>query len=194
MSPRWRSLNAPKSTPEHTLARKRCDEQQDAVRISANADTGARSGKDAAMQQEQQLLATIVAEHLGGVTTLGCDVRSDADFAKVVEAGLPPDALSTLAKCGVSEKEITTLIINPRTLSHRRAKGQRLSVDESDRAARVARAVALAEQAFANRERPAVGSGSNSTFWAAGARLTRTQAGARLVETELARIAWGVPP
>ena len=146
--------------------------------------------------QEEQPLATVAADHLGGVATLGCEVRSDTDFAKVVEAGLPPDALSTLTKCGVSEKEITALIINPRTLSHRRANGQRLSVDESDRAARVARTVALAEQAFANREK--------ASRWLRlelqvlndrrPIDLIRTQAGARLVEAELARIAWGIPP
>ena len=57
--------------------------------------------------QEEQPLATVAAEHLGGVTTLGCEVRSDADFANVVEAGLPPAALSTLTKCGLpSERAI----------------------------------------------------------------------------------------
>ena len=146
--------------------------------------------------QEQQLPAAVAAEHLGGATTLGCEVRSDADLAKVVEAGLPPDALSTLAKCGVSEKEISTLIINPRTLSHRRAKGQRLSVDESDRAARVARVVALAEQAFANREKANrwLRLGLHILSDRRPIDLIRTEAGARSVETELARIAWGIPP
>ncbi|MDD5036947.1 MAG: hypothetical protein PHE55_19650 [Methylococcaceae bacterium] len=45
------------------------------------------------------------------------------------------------------------LVLPPRTLAHRRAKGQFLSPDESDRALRVARLVALAEGVFGDREK-----------------------------------------
>ena len=142
-----------------------------------------------------QGLAVAAAERLGGAAALGYEVRSDTDIAKAVEVGLPTESLATLGRSGVTAKEITTLIINPRTLAHRRAKGQRLSVDESDRAARVARIVSLAEQTFANQDK--------AKRWlrlelhALGDRrpidLIRTQAGAVLVENALARIAWGAP-
>ena len=73
---------------------------------------------------------------------------------------------------------------------------QGLTVDESDRAARVARTVALAEQTFVNRDK--------ASRWLhrelpalRGKRpidLVRTDAGSRIVEDALTRIAWGVPP
>ena len=147
------------------------------------------------MAETEFSLAGAVAEHLGGCGVIGYEVRSDADLVKAVEAGFRTDVLAALSEGGVTDQEIATLIINPRTLSHRRAKGERLTVDESDRAARLARTVALAEKTFANadkairwlhRELPLLG----------GRRpidLVRTQAGARIVEEELMRIAWGAP-
>ena len=71
-----------------------------------------------------------------------------------------------------------------------------LPVAESEHAARVARTVALAEQVFANRAKAnrwllmELGTLGNKR----PIDLIRTQAGERIVEDELARIAWGVPP
>ena len=147
------------------------------------------------MDERGHSLAKAAAENLGGPDTLGCEVRSDADLAKVVESGLPTECLQALGRHGVSDQEIHLLIINPRTLSHRRLKAQRLTLEESDRAARVARSFALAERTFANREK--------ATAWLhrelgilRGRRpidMIRTHAGARIVEDLLARIAWGAP-
>ena len=82
---------------------------------------------------------------------------------------------------------------HPRTLSHRRTNGGRLTVYESDRAARVARGLAVAERTFANREKAARWLHRN--LGALGGRtpmdLIRTDAGARVVEGLLARISWG---
>ncbi len=68
-------------------------------------------------------------------------------------------------------------------------------MDDSNRAARLARTIALAERTFANPDK--------ATRWLHrelrvldGRRpidLVRTQVGARLVDDELTRIAWGVP-
>ena len=141
-------------------------------------------------------LAGAAAERLGGCGAIGYEVRTDADLVKAVEAGFRTDVLSALSEGGVTDQEIAALIINPRTLSHRRAKGERLTVDESDRAARLARTVALAEKTFASaakairwlhRELPLLLGGRCPID------LVRTQAGARIVEDELMRIAWGAP-
>ena len=87
------------------------------------------------------------------------------------------------------------LIIKPRTLSHRRANARKLTVEESDRAARVARALALAEKTFANRDK--AGRWLHRNLSAMGGRtpmeLVRTDAGTRIVENLLARISWGAP-
>ena len=147
------------------------------------------------MESYDPSFANAVAERLGGPDTLGCDVRSDADLAEVVENGLPTGCLQALGRHGVSDQEIHVLIINPRTLSHRRLKAQRLTVEESDRAARVARSVALAERTFANREKASAW--LHRELRILGGRrpidMIRTHAGARVVEDALARIAWGAP-
>ena len=82
------------------------------------------------------------------------------------------------------------LIIKPRTLSHRRANGRKLTVEESDRATRVARALALAEKTFANRDKAARWLHRNLN--ALGGRtpmdVIRTDAGARIVENQNRRL------
>ena len=68
-----------------------------------------------------------------------------------------------------------------------------LTADQSDRAARLARGLVLAERAFGSREKAHRWLHRDSA--ALGDRkpidLIRTDAGARVVENLLARIAWG---
>lgn len=65
--------------------------------------------------------------------------------------------------------------------------------DESERAARVARCMALAEGTFGNRDK--AGRWLRRNLSALGGRMPmemiRTEAGARVVERLLARISWG---
>ena len=85
------------------------------------------------------------------------------------------------------------LIIKPRTLSHRKAGNGRLTVEESDRAARVARVMALAERTFANRGKAHLW--LHKSLASLDDRrpidLIQTTTGTRLVEDILAKIAWG---
>ncbi len=140
-------------------------------------------------------LAAEAVERLGGTETIGMVVRSDADLARAVEAGFPMASLDTLAGHGVTQEEIGRLIINPRTLSHRRTRGQGLTMEESDRAARVARTVALAERTFANREKAQrwLHKNLNGLDGRRPIDLVRTHTGALIVEDALHRIAWGAP-
>ena len=73
------------------------------------------------------------------------------------------------------------------------AAGRLGGVAESDRAARVARGLVLAERTFASREK--AHRWLHRNLGALGGRtpmdLVRTDAGARVVEGLLARIAWG---
>ena len=135
----------------------------------------------------------LTAEQLGGSKTIGRQVLSDADLARAVEHGFPTATIDALRKRGVTDSDIATVIIKPRTLSHRLAQHSRLTVEESDRAAKLARVRVLAEETFADsykadrwlhRELPLLD----------GRRpidLIRTQVGARMVEDFLASIAWG---
>ena len=147
------------------------------------------------MGYETFRLAAAAAEHLGGADAIGREVHSETDMAEAVDAGFTVRTIDALRKRGVTDREVSYLIIKPRTLSHRRAKRHRLTVDESDRAARVARAMALAGRTFANEEKASRWLHRNLN--ALGGRTPmdciRTDAGARIVENLLARIQWGAP-
>ena len=138
-------------------------------------------------------LATAAAGKLGGRGATGRVIESDADMAAAIEHGFSVAAVAALKKGGVSEKEVADLIIKPRTLSHRKTKGQRLSVEESDRAARLARVIALAERTFASDHKASrwLHEKLASLDGRRPIDLVRTTAGARIVESVLARIAWG---
>jgi putative toxin-antitoxin system antitoxin component (TIGR02293 family) len=136
----------------------------------------------------------LVFDKLGGVATLGVDVASSADLAGVVIQRIPLKALSYIQRCShFSDVEIGRLVIPPRTLRHRQAKRQPLTVEESDRLVRLARVQALTEEVFADREkagtwlREPLGELSGKT----PLDLATTEAGVRVIEEILARIDWG---
>jgi putative toxin-antitoxin system antitoxin component (TIGR02293 family) len=135
----------------------------------------------------------IVAKKLGGRPVLGGEVRSQADLAWAVRKRLPLAALRGLAQAGLTDREIEQFVIPQRTRRHRAEKNQPLTVEESDRAVRLLRVQTIAEETFANVDK--------ANLWL---RLTltelhgetplavaQTEAGARVIETILGKIAWG---
>jgi putative toxin-antitoxin system antitoxin component (TIGR02293 family) len=154
---------------------------------------GTSSGPAAKAELSVFSLAEAAAEKLGGGDAIGFRVVSDADMASAVELGFSVNVVDALRKGGVTDKEIGALIIKPRTLSHRREKRQKLTVEESDRAARVARILALADKTFVNKDK--AGRWLHKDLSSLDGRrpidLVRTAAGARIVEDVLTRIAWG---
>lgn len=134
-----------------------------------------------------------VARKLGGAAVLGADVRSQADLAMMVRRRLPLATLKGLSLAGLSEQEIERFVIPQRTRRHRAEKNEPLTVDESDRAVRLARIQSLAEETFgepakANRwlrkELAELGGETPLT-------VAQTEAGTRVIETILGKIAWG---
>lgn len=121
-------------------------------------------------------------------------LRTDQDLVRLVEDGLATGALDGLRRSGLTDDEIYSLILPRRTLTHRRARRESLSRDESDRAVRLARIAALGEQVF--------GDSGRAWHWLRAAKrqfkdrsplqLTATEAGARLVEELLYRIDEGL--
>jgi putative toxin-antitoxin system antitoxin component (TIGR02293 family) len=121
-------------------------------------------------------------------------LRSDHDLVRLVEERLAPGAIEGLRRSGLTDDEIYSLVVPRRTLTHRRARRQALSREESDRAVRLARIAALAEQVF--------GDGERSWRWLRASKrqvhsrsplqLVATEAGARLVEELLYEIAEGM--
>ncbi|WP_340648619.1 antitoxin Xre/MbcA/ParS toxin-binding domain-containing protein [Pseudoxanthomonas winnipegensis] len=134
-----------------------------------------------------------VARKLGGPSVLGRDIRSQADLALLVRHRLPLLALRGLTQAGISEQEIERFVIPQRTRRHRAEKAQPLTVEESDRAVRLLRIQTLAEDTFKDAHkahlwlRKPLGVLSHET----PLDVAQTEAGARLVEAVLARIAWG---
>jgi putative toxin-antitoxin system antitoxin component (TIGR02293 family) len=77
---------------------------------------------------------------------------SDMDVVKLVHNRLPVSVIDRLLAEGVTKQEIN-LIAPPRTLAHRRANEEPLTIEESDRAVRLARVVAQTESVFGNKDK-----------------------------------------
>lgn len=134
-----------------------------------------------------------VARKLGGQSVLGRDVRSQADLALAVRNRLPRVALNGLARAGISEQEIERFVIPQRTRRHRVERKQPLTIEESDRAVRRLRIQTVAEDTFGDRKRahtwlrrPLAEFNGETPL-----DICQTEAGARVIETILAKIAWG---
>jgi putative toxin-antitoxin system antitoxin component (TIGR02293 family) len=120
---------------------------------------------------------------------------SDVDLLEAIERGLPVSALERVIRAGkLSAAEADRIVIPRRTLAYRKKHRQRLSLEESDRLARIARIAVRAESTF--------GSAELASVWlrqpnrALGGRppleLLLSGEGALLVESVLVRIDDGV--
>ncbi len=146
------------------------------------------------IQTRPEPVVRAVFEKLGGRVTLGVDVASAADLARVVSVRIPLRALTYVERSGsLSPGEIQRFIIPARTRRHRQQKRERLTVEESDRLVRLARLQALAEDVL--------GDAAKAQAWLRQPlgqldgkpplELARTEVGARVIEQILATIDWG---
>ena len=128
-------------------------------------------------------------------TKLGVEpLRSDHDLVTLVERRLPVRTLTSLTKHGLAEQEIYALVLPRRTLTHRRAKHQLLTREESDKVVRLARITSLAEQVFADEQKAARWLRQSKRRFGSHTPLDllTTEAGARLVEEMLYQIDHGM--
>jgi putative toxin-antitoxin system antitoxin component (TIGR02293 family) len=131
-----------------------------------------------------------MAAHVTLKDYLGIAPASGLELAKLVEQGLPTENLELLKSKGLTFTEMATTVISPRTLKHRKARGENLSPVETERAVRVASIIRLAETVFGSQEK--------ALRWLRGAddrlgdrtplSLLQTEPGGRLVESML----WGI--
>jgi putative toxin-antitoxin system antitoxin component (TIGR02293 family) len=139
--------------------------------------------------------AARVAETLGGYRVMKRRVRTTERLHDHVQVGLPYSALMALAeRLEVPVGRLgLALSIAPRTLARRR-RARRLSPQESDRLARAARIVAMAEDVLGARIKAA--RWITEENWALGGAVPLdrlgTDIGARDVETVLGRFEHGV--
>lgn len=121
-------------------------------------------------------------------------VSSDEDLAALVDKRLPVRTVKALVRGGFSEAEVYQLVVPRRTLSHRIAKHEPLSREESDRAVRLARVTAHAEKVFGDPEKawrwlrkPLHRFEGKSSL-----EMLATESGARLVDQMLIQIDHGM--
>lgn len=141
------------------------------------------------------MVVSDVARQLGGARAVRRSLRSPLDLARAVERGLPVETADALVEGGALDAaELYRLVVPRRTLSHRRARGGRLTPAESDRVARVARAVALAQETLGNpdKARAWLRRPNRELGGAEPLGLLATDQGARTVEAVLDRLAYGV--
>ena len=129
--------------------------------------------------------------------------RKPADFTGFSEsatafdaasARVKPAALTDLARHGYSEEEIFALVVPKRTLARRKAADEPLTVEETDKALRLARIAVQAERVFGEPEK--------AHRWLRKAKrelkgetplaYLASEAGARVVEEMLHRIEHGM--
>jgi putative toxin-antitoxin system antitoxin component (TIGR02293 family) len=131
-----------------------------------------------------------MAAHVTLKDYIGIAPASGLELAELVERGLPIKNLDLLKARGLTFTEMAATVISPRTLKHRKARGENLSPEETERAVRVASIIALAEQVFGNRE--------TAMRWLRGKddrlgdrtplSMLNTEAGGREIESML----WGI--
>ena len=130
---------------------------------------------------------------------LGEKPMSEFDLARVVLRGLPLTTQAIFLRHGITKDEFHRIVIPLRTYRHRkerlnRGENEMLTPDESDKAVRAARVLALAERVFANRNK--------ALSWMRKPKkrfdgetpmdMLRTEAGGRLVEERLIQVDEGI--
>jgi putative toxin-antitoxin system antitoxin component (TIGR02293 family) len=119
---------------------------------------------------------------------------ADSDNFQIATMRIGPEALEDLARHGYSEAEVEMLVIPRRTLARRRAKREPLTVDETDRALRLARIARLAERVFGNPEKANrwLRKPKHALQEATPVQFLASESGARIVEQMLHRIEHGI--
>jgi putative toxin-antitoxin system antitoxin component (TIGR02293 family) len=116
------------------------------------------------------------------------------EHVRVVEAGLPVKMLRVIMRdYGFTVGDLAKVVAPRRTLDRRLKAGERLTVEESDRLARLMRLLDIATDIFKNKDwvhdwlvraKPVLGN-------RVPLDLIATDAGGRLVEEELLQIKYG---
>ncbi len=139
--------------------------------------------------------AVSTAQMLGGMKVLGIEVKSDRDLEKVILNGLPCNAIAKIVERIYPGQTDKYYQLVPRsTLVRRQKEGFPLSVEESQKAERVARVFSFAVEVwgdeakareFMTKSHPML---DNRTPFEA----SLNELGARQVEQILGRLMWGI--
>jgi putative toxin-antitoxin system antitoxin component (TIGR02293 family) len=135
-----------------------------------------------------------MAAHVNLTDYIGVTPVSGLELAELVERGLPLESLNLLKSRGLTFTEMGATVISPRTLKHRKARGESLSPEETDRAVRVASMIALADEVFGSHQKALLWLRSEDDRLGGRTPLGMlgTESGGRLVESLLWAIDEGV--
>ena len=78
---------------------------------------------------------------------------TEAEVLRIVEGRLSPSVVKRLLTLGLERSEIHDTVIPARTLQHRRARREKLTLEESDRVLRVVRILSFAGSVYGDRAR-----------------------------------------
>ncbi len=134
-----------------------------------------------------------VLKSLSGCRTLPKEINSDVEMLDLLNQGLPVDALRAISVRGIIDENELKGFIATRTLA-RRKKEKRLTPEESDLIARIARMHDFAVEVFGDEQkaRKWLRTPNRALKGLFPLDLLRTDYGARIVETILGRIAHGI--
>ncbi|MFP3613229.1 type II toxin-antitoxin system Xre/ParS family antitoxin [Paraburkholderia sp. DD10] len=120
---------------------------------------------------------------------LDARIHSGADLAEIARSRVNVTVLDRLSERGLKVDELS-FIIPRRTLTHRRQHHERLSIDESDKAIRLAKILAQATSTFGDPDKAMTWLRSGQTRFGGKTALdmASTEHGARLVEEALVQI------
>jgi putative toxin-antitoxin system antitoxin component (TIGR02293 family) len=115
-------------------------------------------------------------------------------FLATPAARAAPGAIADLARHGYSEDEIFALVVPKRTLARRKAASEPLTVEETDKALRLARIASQAERVFGEPEKAHrwLRKPKRELQGETPLSYLASEAGARVVEEMLFRIEHGI--
>ncbi|HEY9733089.1 MAG TPA: antitoxin Xre/MbcA/ParS toxin-binding domain-containing protein [Drouetiella sp.] len=134
-----------------------------------------------------------VIRALMSTETLPQAVNSEVEMLDVLNAGLPVETLRAMEAQGIVDDNELKMFIAPRTLARRKEK-ERLSPEESDLLARLARIHDFAVEVLGNHDkaRKWLRTPNRALKDHVPLELLRTDYGARIVESILGRIEHGI--
>ncbi|HJS91100.1 MAG TPA: antitoxin Xre/MbcA/ParS toxin-binding domain-containing protein [Steroidobacteraceae bacterium] len=135
-------------------------------------------------------------ERTGRLLGLSVPIHSELELMQRLQKGLSAHSIRSLrTRVGLKDEELYRLIAPRRTLNRRETQGQDLSAEEADRAVRVARVAARAQQVF-NRKPDYAQEWLRTAQRALGDRspmeVLGTESGARAVEEILLGLEHGI--
>jgi putative toxin-antitoxin system antitoxin component (TIGR02293 family) len=147
-------------------------------------------------QAEGREATTAAVQQVRGASALKAivEIKSADELPLAPAARARTDIVKELVRHGYTDKELSDLVVPKRTLARRRADNELLTVEETDKALRLKRVAALAEQVFSDpikaqrwMRKPKRSLSSETPL-----AYLASENGARIVEEMLRRIEHGI--